>query len=87
MIYFMCKEKEKETPQTGKDISMEEQKEKVVSRNSFTTLIAVAFIVLKLCKVIDWPWIWVLAPIWIPLTLTFILFIVLLIVKRNKNKG
>lgn len=26
----------------------------------------IAFIVLKLCKVIDWPWIWVFAPIWVP---------------------
>lgn len=27
-------------------------------------LIGVVFIVLKLCKVINWPWIWVLAPLW-----------------------
>lgn len=31
----------------------------------FLDLLAVAFIVLKLCGVIDWPWVWVLAPIWI----------------------
>lgn len=29
--------------------------------------VGVVFIVLKLIGVIDWPWIWVLAPIWIPL--------------------
>lgn len=30
----------------------------------FFGLLGVAFIVLKLCGVINWPWIWVLAPIW-----------------------
>lgn len=30
-------------------------------------LLTVAFIVLKLCKVISWSWLWVLAPAWIPL--------------------
>lgn len=28
-------------------------------------LLGVAFIILKLCGVIGWPWIWVLAPFWI----------------------
>lgn len=28
-------------------------------------LLQVAFIVLKLCHVINWKWIWVLAPTWI----------------------
>lgn len=35
----------------------------------FSTLLAVAFIVLKLCHIIEWSWIWVLAPLWIPLAL------------------
>ena len=29
-------------------------------------MLGIAFIVLKLCKVITWPWIWVLAPFWMP---------------------
>lgn len=28
----------------------------------FTSLLTVAFIVLKLCHVIDWSWFWVLSP-------------------------
>ena len=32
---------------------------------SFTGLLTVAFIVLKLCHVIEWSWCWVLSPIWI----------------------
>ena len=34
----------------------------------FCTLLAVAFIVLKLCEVIEWSWWWVLSTIWIPIT-------------------
>ena len=32
---------------------------------TFTGLLQVAFIVLKLCKVISWSWWWVLSPMWI----------------------
>lgn len=38
----------------------------------FFEVLTLIFIVLKLVHVIDWPWIWVLSPIWIG-----ILFIVL----------
>lgn len=31
----------------------------------FVGLLQVAFIVLKLCKVIEWSWLWVLSPAWI----------------------
>lgn len=27
-------------------------------------LLGIAFIILKLCKVIEWSWLWVLAPFW-----------------------
>lgn len=40
-------------------------------------LLQVAFIVLKLCGVISWPWVLVLAPIWI----TTILVVALIVVK------
>ena len=33
---------------------------------SLCTLLTVAFVVLKLCKVITWSWWWVLAPLWGP---------------------
>lgn len=41
----------------------------------FVGLLTVAFIVLKLCKVINWSWWWVLSPIWI---LSAVILIVLL---------
>lgn len=41
----------------------------------FTGLLQIAFIVLKLCNVINWSWWWVLAPIWIPLALGLLLIV------------
>ena len=40
----------------------------------FTGLLTLVFIVLKLCGVISWSWLWVLSPIWISLGLVLILF-------------
>lgn len=36
---------------------------------SFTGLLTIVFIVLKLTGVINWSWVWVLSPIWISLGL------------------
>ena len=41
----------------------------------FTGALQIAFIVLKLCKVINWSWVWVLAPAWISLILVVIVAI------------
>lgn len=43
----------------------------------FWDLLVVAFIVLKLCGVIKWSWIWVLAPFWIPIILIVIIIFIL----------
>ena len=48
----------------------------------FTGLLLLVFITLKLCKVIDWSWIWVLSPLWIGFIV--IVLIVLIIVLLNK---
>lgn len=44
----------------------------------FTGLLTILFIGLKLTGHVDWSWLWVLSPIWIPLALIipFILFCV-----------
>jgi hypothetical protein len=39
--------------------------------NSFSVLLAVLFIGLKLTGHVAWPWLWVLAPVWIPAALVF----------------
>ena len=44
----------------------------------FAGLLTIAFIVLKLCGVISWSWVWVLAPLWIGWSL--VLFIVAIVV-------
>ena len=60
--------------------------------NSTTGLLGIAFVVLKLLHVIEWSWIWVLAPFWIPVALVLAFAIIALIVvglvylKNNKLK-
>ncbi len=44
-----------------------------------TGLLLVAFIVLKLCNVIAWSWWWVLCPMWIPLAIALIAFIIFML--------
>lgn len=46
----------------------------------FTGLLTVAFIVLKLTGHISWSWVWVLAPLWIPLLVGLVIFSVVLII-------
>ena len=53
------------------------------SRNygiGFTGLLTIAFIVLKLCHVIEWSWLWVLSPLWI----SFIIFMMVVIWLANQ---
>ncbi len=39
-------------------------------------LLGVAFIVLKLCHVISWPWLWVLSPFWIPAAVVLLILLI-----------
>lgn len=41
----------------------------------FCGMLTIVFIVLKLCKVIAWSWVWVLSPLWIPIIITLVLYI------------
>lgn len=55
-----------------------------------TSLLTVAFVVLKLCGVIDWSWWWVLSPLWISTALGILLVFVMFVVisvrdKKGKN--
>ena len=54
---------------------------------SFCGLLTIVFIVLKLCKVISWSWLWVLSPIWIPLALLAIAFVVVAMVVSSIRKS
>lgn len=48
----------------------------------FFGLLTIVFIVLKLTKVINWSWWWVLSPIWIWIILIIIIFIIILIMQK-----
>jgi hypothetical protein len=52
---------------------MSENNKKVVFKfgTSFTSLLTVLFIGLKLTNYIDWSWWWVISPIWLPWALIF----------------
>lgn len=46
----------------------------------FDGLLTITFIILKLCKVIDWSWGWVLSPLWIPFALLIVILIIAAII-------
>ena len=70
---------EKSNTRTGTDITL--------------SLLLVAFVVLKLCGVIDWSWWWVLSPLWIPLGILILILAVIGVIKlaaiiaRKMKKG
>ena len=70
---------------------MKQEKSSIASGGiGFSSLLLLAFIILKLTHVIDWSWWWVLAPLWIPIGIYLILLVVLgivkIIVKRKRSK-
>ena len=52
---------------------------------SFAEVLQLIFIVLKLCKVIDWKWVWVLCPTWITAIFVIILVIIFNITAGGRN--
>lgn len=65
---------------------MNDEKKISVTVGGLPTLLLVAFIVLKLCKVITWSWLWVLAPAWIPMacSILFLLGLAVIFFKNTK---
>lgn len=43
------------------------------------SILGVLFIAFKLAGVIAWPWVWVLAPFWIPLAVAAVVLVVVVI--------
>jgi hypothetical protein len=52
----------------------------------FAGVLTIVFIVLKLCKVINWSWIWVLSPIWISAALAILLLVIFIIIAAILNR-
>jgi len=46
----------------------------------FAGLLTIAFIVLKLTHVINWSWVWVLAPLWIGWGMVLLIILIVLLV-------
>lgn len=61
---------------------MENKTSKTVGCNfgGLSTLLTVAFVVLKLCGVISWSWLWVLSPLWISVGLGLVVFLICLLI-------
>lgn len=49
----------------------------------FCGILAVVFIVLKLCKVISWSWVWVLCPLWGGLVLSVLIIVIVVMFLRR----
>ena len=52
----------------------------------FVGVLQITFVVLKLCKIIDWSWWWVLSPIWISTALTILVVLIGIIVIYVRDK-
>lgn len=66
---------------------MKENKSVSVSiGGGFSGLLTIAFIVLKLCHVIDWPWVWVLSPLWISAAIVVVILIIIALVVFIKSR-
>ena len=52
---------------------------------TFSGALTILFVALKLCKVIDWSWWWVLAPLWIPAAFVVLVLCIVVIVVSCKK--
>lgn len=46
----------------------------------FSGLLTIVFITLKLIGIINWSWVWVLAPLWISVALVTLVVIIVLVI-------
>lgn len=61
---------------------MKNKTKNITIRGLGPTLLLNVFIVLKLCHVIEWSWLWVLSPLWIPFAL-YTIFIAVVAIWAN----
>lgn len=70
----------------GKSIMENENKVNVNVGGGFLGLLTIAFIILKLCKVITWSWVWVLCPLWAGFALAIVILIITAIIVAIANR-
>ena len=61
-------------------IKLKEQNAAASGGIGFTGVLQIVFIVLKLCKVINWSWFWVLSPTWISVALIVLVILIVPII-------
>ena len=49
---------------------------------NISTVLTIIFIVLKLCKVIEWNWLWVLSPLWISTILYLLIYLLIYLIYK-----
>jgi hypothetical protein len=54
---------------------------------SFSSLLTLIFITLKLTGFITWSWWWVLSPLWIPAAVAIVLYTIGEVIGRGKNQA
>ena len=67
-------------------ISIENEREVMIMEKggiSFSGLLFIILLVLKLVKVISISWVWVFAPLWIPLGIALVLLIIAIIIGKH----
>lgn len=52
----------------------------------FAGLLTIVFVILKLCGVIKWSWLWVLAPLWVSFAFWLFIFLVVIIILLINEK-
>ena len=52
----------------------------------FVGMLTIVFIVLKLCKVINWSWLWVLSPLWISTAIAVLLIVIAVVIAALNNR-
>lgn len=62
---------------------MERRNNSAAGGISFSGLLQIVFIVLKLCNVIDWSWWCVLLPTLIPCVILLVMFAIVLVINHN----
>lgn len=62
---------------------MDKKNLNINSNSDFLSFLTLIFITLKLCHIIDWSWMWVLAPLWIPLSIVLAVAVVVFVVGLN----
>lgn len=78
--------KENTTNPREKGNTMENPNKTTVKTISFSGLLTIAFIVLKLCGVIAWGWLWVLAPLWIAFLLKLVVVLLAVVIAMIANR-